>query len=65
MKLLVLSDSHGNVDNMVLAVERTHPDWILHLGDVVRDGDALHSRFPEIPFAQVSGNCDFAAMEPP
>lgn len=65
MKLLVLSDSHGNVDNMVLAVERTHPDWILHLGDVVRDGDVLHSRFPEIPFVQVSGNCDFAALEPP
>ena len=65
MKLLVLSDSHGTVDNMTLAVKRTQPDWIFHLGDMVRDGEALHAQFPEIPFVQVSGNCDLCALEPP
>lgn len=33
MKYLVLSDSHGNVDNMVRAVELVKPHGIIHLGD--------------------------------
>ena len=65
MKILVLSDSHGNVNNMVLAVDQTKPDMILHLGDVMRDGEKLHGFFPSIPFEQVPGNCDYAAFEPP
>jgi hypothetical protein len=32
-RILVLSDSHGNVNNMVTAVRNTHPDQIIHLGD--------------------------------
>jgi predicted phosphodiesterase len=32
-KILVLSDSHGNVNNMVTAVSRLQPDIIIHLGD--------------------------------
>ena len=32
-RILVLSDSHGNVNNMVTAVGRLHPDMIIHLGD--------------------------------
>ena len=35
MKLLVFSDSHGNVANMEDAVRREEPDQVLHLGDVV------------------------------
>lgn len=37
MRILVLSDSHGNVDNMARAVELTAPDRVLHLGDCQRD----------------------------
>ena len=33
MKILVLSDSHGNMENMVRAVDLTQPRLILHLGD--------------------------------
>ncbi len=64
MKILVLSDSHGNVGNMIRAVERESPRMIFHLGDCWRDGQRLHDRFPEIPFEQVPGNCDFRSQEP-
>ncbi len=30
-RVLVLSDSHGNVGNMIRAVKREEPDMILHL----------------------------------
>ena len=58
MKILVLSDSHGNVSNMLQAVERESPRMILHLGDCWRDGERLRDACPEIEFYQVPGNCD-------
>ena len=41
MTILVLSDSHGNVGNMIRAVEQVQPDQVLHLGDCQRDLTAL------------------------
>ena len=63
MKILVLSDSHGNVSNMLRAVERESPRIILHLGDCWRDGERLHDDCPDIEFHQVPGNCDFRPAE--
>lgn len=48
---------------MVRAVDRTAPGLILHLGDCWKDGRRLHELFPEIPFEQVPGNCDFRPTE--
>ena len=61
MKILVLSDSHGNVDNMARCVEMVVPRHILHLGDCIRDAEALQDLFPHIPMTAVPGNCDFGA----
>ena len=64
MKILVLSDSHGAIESMERAVERTDPHLILHLGDCWRDGEKLQGRFPKIPLQQVPGNCDFRSDQP-
>ena len=40
------------------AVEAERPDRIVHLGDVVRDGQRLFSLCGGIPLEQVRGNCD-------
>ena len=61
--VLVVSDSHGNVENMCRAVELTRPALVLHLGDGWRDVSALARRFPELPVERVPGNCDFRADE--
>lgn len=63
MKLLVLSDSHGNLANMVAAVEQEAPDLMIHLGDGWRDAQELHCAYPSIPLEQVPGNCDFCLGE--
>lgn len=63
MKILVLSDSHGNIDNMVQAVEKEQPRMILHLGDCWNDAERLARRFLHIPMEQVPGNCDYRSME--
>ncbi len=46
-RILVLSDSHGNVNNMVTAVGQLRPDMIIHLGDCWADAETAA---PEIPY---------------
>lgn len=64
MKILVLSDSHGNYGNMVRAVEQEQPRMVFHLGDGWRDAQRLADQFHQIPLEQVPGNCDFLRKEP-
>ncbi len=52
MRVLVFSDSHGRV-------ERYRPDAAFHLGDRVRDGEALRLACPTLTLYQVPGNCDW------
>lgn len=58
MLAVVFSDSHGNLENMRRAVADVRPGCILHLGDCVRDAEALAAEFPQIPMHMVRGNCD-------
>lgn len=64
MKILVCSDSHGNVEAMVDQVRRQRPDAVFHLGDLLRDAEALHRECPGVPMAAVPGNCDGWTAEP-
>lgn len=58
MKILVVSDSHGRVGNLLDAVERELPDRVFHLGDLVRDVEDLEALDPTLPVCTVAGNCD-------
>ena len=60
MKIAVFSDSHGNVEHMLSAIESYRPDTIIHLGDMVRDADVIAAHFPHKAFLNVAGNCDYA-----
>lgn len=60
MKLLVLSDSHGDLRSMKQAVRAEQPDYVLHLGDCSRDAEHLRQAFPMLAIAGVRGNCDYA-----
>ena len=56
MRILVLSDSHGNVEKMARCAELTDPNIILHLGDCQRDAEALHRELQgRVPSAQRIG----------
>ena len=46
MKILVLSDSHGQMRLMEQAVRTEQPDEIFHLGDHIRDAEQLERTFP-------------------
>ncbi len=63
MKILVFSDSHGNREDMVLAVEAQRPDAVFHLGDCWRDAEDIACAFPNLPLYQVPGNCDWFQVD--
>ena len=58
MRVLVMSDSHGNKEAVLKATERESPDLVLHLGDHDRDCSVIELKFPQIPLRSVRGNCD-------
>ncbi len=64
MKILVVSDSHGQQRPMERAVQLEQPDEIIHLGDCWRDAQWLSRRFPLIRVQSVVGNCDFGVKGP-
>lgn len=58
MKILVVSDTHGNRGSMESALEQLGPiNMILHLGDGVREGEEVALNH-EIPYYAVRGNED-------
>jgi len=62
MKILVVSDSHGNLANLQRAVQQFAPDCVLHLGDHWSDAMDLQKSLT-VPLYAVPGNCDFGVRE--
>ncbi|MBQ5467423.1 MAG: metallophosphoesterase [Oscillospiraceae bacterium] len=58
MKLLIFSDSHGELSHMRYAIDREKPDYVFHLGDHDRDAEDLMRDYPTLPLVYVRGNCD-------
>ncbi len=68
-KLLIFSDSHGRLDNLLEVLEReTGFDTVIHLGDIEGDEKRLESvllRMRPLPaFLTVQGNCDTFSRAP-
>ncbi len=59
MLILVISDTHKRITTAVNIIEKTKPDYILHLGDIISDVEDLVSIFPSKDIIAVSGNNDF------
>ena len=58
MKIVILSDSHGDVETMRSVVENEMPDAVIHLGDHITDADKLSELYPDIQMFKVLGNTD-------
>ena len=63
MKILVVSDTHGNHLTPAKILEETGADMLIHLGDEINDALIMES-IAAIPVIKVPGNCDLKATEP-
>ena len=61
MKVLVMSDTHGKLDNAKAILKHLIPLGItnvLHCGDYISDARLLEKFYPELTVHGVYGNCD-------
>lgn len=64
MRILLISDSHGNNDRMTQVLEKEKPvDMVIHCGDI-EGGEYLLEKTAGCPVHIVSGNNDFFADLP-
>ncbi|MDD2853257.1 MAG: metallophosphoesterase [Desulfuromonadaceae bacterium] len=64
MNILVISDTHGNVQRAFTACANSEPvDIIIHLGDGHADADVLRCAMG-VPVINVAGNCDTGSIAP-
>ncbi len=65
MKLLVVSDTHGDLRALRRAVDaEADAAAVLFLGDGLRDAEALGEERPALRLYTVRGNCDLASFAP-
>ncbi len=61
MKVLVISDTHGRIENVKRVLDQTIPfgiKTVLHCGDYLSDAKLIQKFYPEVEVYGVSGNCD-------
>jgi putative phosphoesterase len=58
IKVIIFSDSHGDVETMRGVTEKEKPDIIIFLGDGIADAEKLSEKYPRINFIKVLGNVD-------
>ncbi|HXE95700.1 MAG TPA: metallophosphoesterase [Dongiaceae bacterium] len=64
MKVLVISDTHGNTGRVFTALTRAEPvDVVIHLGDGCSDVELLREAL-DVPVINVAGNCDSGSNAP-
>ncbi|MDD6021586.1 MAG: YfcE family phosphodiesterase [Acutalibacteraceae bacterium] len=63
MRILVMSDSHGDRFSASLAIEQQpEAKYVFHLGDGADDIEDLIPFYPDRTFVRVRGNCDFSSQ---
>ncbi len=65
MKILVFSDSHGRLSNIVPVCRQQDFDAVIFLGDGLSDIQTLEQMQKGVPVYAVRGNCDFFAGDAP
>ena len=65
MRILVISDSHGDEFSLRYAIEcQEEAKMVIFLGDGCRDAVTVSQSFPDRKFVLLKGNCDFACAYP-
>lgn len=64
MKVLVMSDTHGDVSRAFIALSLVEPvDVVIHLGDGSADAELLREAL-DVPVISIAGNCDPGSRAP-
>lgn len=60
VRILVFSDTHRRINKCIKYIDAIKKiDYIIHLGDTVRDAEEIKTLYQQIPIEYVPGNNDF------
>ena len=59
MKILIVSDSHSRLDNLMKIWEKEVPDIVISAGDYSKDVEELSYVYESYKYYIVRGNCDY------
>lgn len=61
MKIIVLSDTHSDIDNMEKIIKQYEytADYFIHLGDYARDVSQIRRVYPSLNIIGIKGNGDY------
>lgn len=59
MKLLIISDTHKEFENLIKIMDTENPEAVIFCGDITEDAEELSYVYRDIPFVIVKGNCDY------
>jgi len=59
MKVLIVSDSHSRLDNLIEIWEKEVPDIVISAGDYNKDVEELSYIYNSSKYYMVRGNCDY------
>lgn len=62
MRIIVFSDSHGDISRAMEILDREEYDLVIHLGDYSEDGRLIREKIDR-PVYQVRGNCDYYDLD--
>ncbi len=66
MRILVVSDSHGDYNNLKKAIaSQPSAEVIVHCGDGAKEIEELKTELTDKQIVAVRGNCDWSSMLPP
>ncbi|MBQ8605286.1 MAG: metallophosphoesterase [Clostridia bacterium] len=65
MRVLVISDSHGNFGRMYDLFKKEDCRAVIFLGDGIREAERLYDMSGAVPVYRVRGNCDMGAFNTP
>lgn len=63
-RILVFSDTHGDINTCIDVINNIPSDMIIHAGDISRDVVSLRKKFPNKKIIAVCGNNDFVCPDP-
>lgn len=64
MRIIVISDSHGNYYALEDIVKKNlTADIFIHLGDGEREVEKISVQYPQLVFHHIKGNCDFSGIK--
>ncbi len=67
MKILVVSDTHGDISRLKDILRSVKPKIaaLIHAGDYEGDAGEIAKLYPDLPVYAVCGNCDYGRIMPP